>query len=562
MRDLRTPIVVVALLLHAMPAHAQIRRTPADSVRILERARAARPMVEMPTVVDRSLEEAQQACSTARLPPTAVRIYGGDPAARDIVVRQSPAAKQVVVAGTACTLYVRPQPQDVPNTPNLLGLSRRAAFLLINRNKLTPRVTSAPSPDTALGSVIAQNPLPGTPIRLDRTIDVQIAGVPRVVGLSLDAAAAALQRARLASTKRITEVTEGSDGRVIEQFPQPGQPAEPGSSVALTVARVVEPRFTMPDLVGQPIEEARGILAESGLILQRLEIATVDGRPDTAVAQSPAAGSPVRRGDPVTLTNGRPITAVPALVAVPNFVGVRIDGVPNILGADSLRIVARYVAPARESDDSIVVAQSLASGARVPIGSAITLTVSQRQVAQLTSLRITDRASIAVGDSVRLSVVGVMSDGSVIAVTPAWTASTGSIASDGRYVATGASGRVVVTATFNGLAATSVIRVEAVPPPSWPWWWIPAIAGVVAAIGWAAWRLLARPHPLPTPPSTPPPVPPLAFTYDVEVPSVETAITATHGHGSSLSLVSYAGESDHAIEPAGVELFNAESTHG
>ena len=559
MLDLRTSIVVVALLLHAMPANAQIVRTRADSVRILDRARAARAMVEMPSVVDRSLEEAQQACSAARLPPTAVRIDGGDPAARDIVVRQSPAAEQVVVAGTACTLYVRPQPQDVPSTPNLLGLSRRAALLLINRNKLTPRVTTAPSPDTALGSVIAQNPLPGTPIRLDRTIDVQIAGVPRVVGLSVDAAEAALQRARLAWTTTIRELAEGGDGMVVEQFPQPGQAAEPGSSVALTVARVVEPRFAMPDLVGRPLEQARGILAESGLILQRLEIATVDGRPDTAVAQSPAAGSPVRRGDPVTLTNGRPVTAVSAVVAVPNFVGVRIDGVPKIPGADSLRIVARYAAPARKSRDSIVVAQSLAAGARVPIGSAISLTVSQRQVAQLTSLRVSDSVSIAVGESVRLSVLGVMSDGSLIAVTPAWTASTGSIASDGRYVATGASGRVVVTATFRGLAATSVIRV--VPRSSWSWWWISAIAGVVAAIGWGAWRLLARPDPLPTPPSTAP-VPPLAFTYDVEVPSVETEITATHGHGSSLSLVSYAGDSDHSIEPAGVELFNAESTHG
>ena len=500
MRDnVRTPIVFIALLLHAVPVDAQ-GRAPADSVRILDRARAARRMVEMPSVVDRSLEEAQQACSAARLPPTAVRIDGGAPAARDIVVRQNPAAKQVVVAGTACTLYVRPQPQDVPTTPNLLGLSRRAAFLLINRNKLTPRVTTVPSPDTALGSVIEQNPLPGTPIRLDRTVDLQIAGVPRVVGLSIDAAAAVLQGARLASTTTIRELTEGRDGTVVEQSPEAGQAAEPGSSVALTVARVVEPPIAIPE----------------------------------------------------------------TLVAVPNFVGLRIDGVPNTPGADSLRVVARYAAPTRESGDSIVVAQSLAAGARVPIGSAITLTVSQREVAQLTSLRIEpDSVSIAVRDSVRLSLVGVMSDGSLIAVTPAWTASTGSIASDGRYVATGASSRVVVTATFNGLAATSVIRVEAIPPPSsWPWWWIPVIAGVVAALGWGAWRLLSRPDPRPTPPSTPAPVPPLAFTYDVETPSIETEITATHGHGSSLSLVSYAGQSDHAIEPEGVALFNEESTHG
>jgi beta-lactam-binding protein with PASTA domain len=500
MRDnVRTSIVVVALLLYAVPARAQIRRTPADSARIVDRARAL-AMVEMPSVVDRSLEEAQQACRAVRLRPTAVRIGGGDPAPDDIVVRQRPQPKQVVSIRTVCELAVRPRPQEVQLTPNVLGLPRRVAeTILFNRAKLRPSVTTVPSPDTALGSVVAQNPLPDTPTRPDRTVDLQVAGVPRVVGLSVDAATARLERVRLTGTTMIRELTEGSDGTVVEQSPEAGQPAESGSSVALTVVRVVERQFAMPDLIGRPIDEARRVIADSGLVLQRLEIATAEGRPDTAVGQSPAAGSLVRRGDAVTLTNGRPITVV---------------------------------AP------------------------------------QLSSLRIEpDSVSIAVRDSVRLSVVGVMSDGSLTAVTPAWTASTGSIASDGRYVATGASGRVVVTATFNGLAATSVIRVEPMAPPppppsSWPWWWIPAIAAVVAALGWGAWRLLARPDPPTTPPSTPPPVPPLAFTYDVEAPSVETEITATHGHGSSLSLVSHAGESDHAIEPEGVELFNAESTHG
>ena len=592
---MRTLIVAAALLLHVVPAGAQsaagkavTTRPRVDTAGIRTDVTTLIARVSVPSVVDRSLNEAQKAFGAVNLQMTALRLDGGSPTLDDIVVRQSPAAKQRVVLATLCTLYVKPRQQtvevtppvidrSVQRTPRVIGLSLGDAGRRITVAKLTPRITMVPSPDTALGSVVGQDPPPGTPIRPDRTIDLQIAGVPQVVGLTADAAAARLERAHLGSTTEIREVSGGRDGTVLDQSPSAGQEARPGSSVALIVTRVVEPPFAMPDLVGRPLGEARRFLTQAGLALQGIGVAPAEGKPDTVVAQSPVARAIVRRGDEVTLTRGRPITTVvavpprvrvdtavpPPLVEVPKFIDTRIDRVSNVPGAKSFRFSTRYLAPTRDAADSVVAAQSLAPGSRVAAGSAITLTVSQRQPPRMTSLQIEpDSVTIAPHDSVRLRGVGVMSDGSRIAVTPSWAATIGSVTSDGRYVATDERGRAIVAAAYRGFATTSVVRVEG---PRTPWWLIAAIAISLAGLGCGAWHIWLRPWPWappPPPPPPPPPVPPIAFTYELDAPSIETEITATAGHGSNLSLVSYAGESVHAIEPTGVQLFDEENTHG
>src|SRR5437763_1303685 len=164
----------------------------------------------MPEVVQHSLSDAQAVLSKAGVRSTARRRDGGVPAASDIVLWQFPLPKKKVTVGTAGVLYVvqrpvpppvkptSPQPEEL--TPPVIGLSSNDASALLKLRELKPSWTAVPSPDTALGSVIGQAPLPGRPIRKDRSIDLQIAGVPQVVGLAADAAAARLARAHLAST--------------------------------------------------------------------------------------------------------------------------------------------------------------------------------------------------------------------------------------------------------------------------------------------------------------------------------------------------------------------------
>jgi hypothetical protein len=95
-----------------------------------------------------------------------------------------------------------------------------------------------------------------------------------------------------------------------------------------------------------------------------------------------------------------------------------------------------------------------------------------------------------------------------------------------------------------------------------------AIGGAgVLGLGWGIWRHFQKPEPptrattrQPEPasraPQSSPSPPPLNFTYDYKAQEPKVELTAQQGHGSEISLVSYPGESTHAIEPASVKLLD------
>jgi hypothetical protein len=182
----------------------------------------------------------------------------------------------------------------------------------------------------------------------------------------------------------------------------------------------------------------------------------------------------------------------------------------------------------------------------------VELTVSQRGTVRMLRLTVVPESiSIASGDTVRMTAIAHMSDGTQSQVVATWTASSGNIAGDGRFIAGKSMSRVIVTASQGGQSATAVIRVSTTPP----WWRIVFIAAGLAGlglIGRLAWRHF---HPIQPPP-------PLAFTYDYELPAPVTEIATSGGHGPDLSLVSYPGESEHTIEPRGVTLFDEEKSYG
>jgi hypothetical protein len=73
-------------------------------------------------------------------------------------------------------------------------------------------------------------------------------------------------------------------------------------------------------------------------------------------------------------------------------------------------------------------------------------------------------ASVAPGGTVQFSATGTYSDGSSAAVTPAYTATGGSITSSGLYTAGQTAGSFQVVATLNGKADTSAVTITAPAP--------------------------------------------------------------------------------------------------
>lgn len=90
-------------------------------------------------------------------------------------------------------------------------------------------------------------------------------------------------------------------GTVVAQQPAPGSEVGPGAAVDLVVSRGPE-LVTIPALVGLTLEQARGVLHRVGLDLERVSYAPRGDVPaGTVVDQSPPAGTAVRRSQRLAL---------------------------------------------------------------------------------------------------------------------------------------------------------------------------------------------------------------------------------------------------------------------
>jgi hypothetical protein len=125
--------------------------------------------------------------------------------------------------------------------------------------------------------------------------------VPSVSGLQIPVA-----RSRLAQVGLFLEVGDQRfsatipEGGVIEHSPGPGEDAEVGSVVTIIVSAGSE-RFSLPDVVGLPLESARTELEARGLLVE-VQTTPSEDVPNTVLASVPAPGSEVGTSDTVRLT--------------------------------------------------------------------------------------------------------------------------------------------------------------------------------------------------------------------------------------------------------------------
>ena len=104
----------------------------------------------------------------------------------------------------------------------------------------------------------------------------------------------------------VGEVREAYDasvppGVVLSQDPAPGALLQRGTAVYLRVNRGPE-RVILPDLVGQPLDEARRMLNDIGVTLRQVTQVPRSGIPPGQVVEmAPRAGTQIRHGDAVTV---------------------------------------------------------------------------------------------------------------------------------------------------------------------------------------------------------------------------------------------------------------------
>lgn len=234
----------------------------------------------------------------------------------------------VLLLGAAAWLGYRYLDSAEIRLPEVVGTDIEVASTMLRELGLEPRSYPEVDPNAAANQVLSQSPSAGQIVRPGRQISLGVNALaevriaPSLVGVS---EAEAVLRAEGVGVVVDSVVYLPSDrpvGTVVRQEPPSGTALSSGQAMELVVSRgLLDAPVTLPDLVGQPLEDAAAVLEALGVRrVERLASDLSFDHPGMVTEQRPAAGTEVTPSTPVTLLyalEGTQLVAVPDLRGLP-----------------------------------------------------------------------------------------------------------------------------------------------------------------------------------------------------------------------------------------------------
>ncbi|GIE30282.1 serine/threonine protein kinase [Actinoplanes italicus] len=195
--------------------------------------------------------------------------------------------------------------------PQLLTMSQEQAVAYAKQQGFEVTVGDGEfDPNLPKGSVKVQKPGPGDKIIKGDNITIilslgpEVHAVPELEGQELAFAKAQLEAIKLKVKQGKGQYSDtAAEGLVLSTEPKAGTELKPGDTVTLILSKGKAP-ITIPDLVGQNINNARTVLAQRGLqVAEQFEDS--DKPADEVIGQTPKAGTGVEKNTQVTLRISR-----------------------------------------------------------------------------------------------------------------------------------------------------------------------------------------------------------------------------------------------------------------
>ena len=215
--------------------------------------------------------------------------------------------------------------------------------------------------------------------------------VPNVVGADQATAEARLRREGF-TTDSVTKTSqERPKGEVIATDPPPGQKADEGSTVTVTVSDGPG-TATVPSVEGLSRRQARRRLRRLGFKVEIRRESSDSVPSGKAIRTSPPLSTTVEKGSTVILL----ISTGKEQVEVPSVTGQSVDAAAAALANSGFKL-ARREQETNSRDPGTVLAQSPSGGQQVDKGSTVTLTVAK----QPTDVEVPDVRGETQGDAVQ-----------------------------------------------------------------------------------------------------------------------------------------------------------------
>jgi len=275
--------------------------------------------------------------------------------------------------GAAAYLLTRPAKALVPP---VVGETYTNAQTQLQNDGFNVNQTQATS-DQKSGTVIRQNPLSGTKLKVGSTVALTVssgpgnAAVPAVQGHTLAQAKSAIQIAGLKVGQVIRQSsTTVSKGQVISTNPAAGANPPVGSAVQIFVSSGPPP-VSVPDVTSESEGQAKATLEDRGFNVTATSQVSTTVPAGNVISQSPVGGSNAASGATINLV----VAKAPPTVAVPSVVGQKRGQAEFRLGSSGFPATVQLQDVSTKSQGDRVLSQNPASGTMVNKGTTVTITV-------------------------------------------------------------------------------------------------------------------------------------------------------------------------------------------
>ncbi|MFC0624355.1 Stk1 family PASTA domain-containing Ser/Thr kinase [Kribbella deserti] len=281
----------------------------------------------------------------------------------------------LLIAGAVGTAAWFVGVQRYTHAPNLVNLTEVAASAKAGEIGLKIEKRESTFSETVrAGLIIATDPGAGERIRKTGTIGLTVSkgperyGVPKLTGLSQEAASQAIENTNLRLGKISTVYNENVPaGVVFGQYPKVNTSVKRDALVLLTVSKGKRP-ITVPDQTGKRQIQAKTALRRLGFTV-KIDLAFSEKVPEgRVISQDPRTGIRYTR-DTIKLL----VSKGPALREVPNVRSKNVEDAKRILTAAGFKVEIR-----RGPFDlhlNLVAAQNPTAGTMAKPGSTVTITI-------------------------------------------------------------------------------------------------------------------------------------------------------------------------------------------
>ena len=289
----------------------------------------------------------------------------------------------LLLAGAAVAgWYVYTQIQDELRStqvavPNVIGLEQKLAVRKIEDQGFQADVQTGVGTAEDRGKVIDQNPDGGTRIEKGSTVRILVSvgpeqvEVPEVVGKPLDEATQTLANAGFRWTTKRVFSPDAPEGEVTKQNPKPGEQAEKGATIALTVSKGQE-LAAVPDVLQQTRQSAESELRSAGFVPEAVLVDS-DSPQGLVVAQDPDPGTERPKGETVQIS----VSNGPQTATVPDVLDQDQASAESELQAAGFKVRVVKQDTADPTQDGVVMDQSPAPGLEAQPGSRVTIVVGR-----------------------------------------------------------------------------------------------------------------------------------------------------------------------------------------